>query len=98
MSFEFLLRLPNGTPQRRGHRSRAERSQGAVLDRRWTCGQGTWLSAEEFASARWEEIRKDLKAPVIRRETLMTMKRMAARPQDLADIAELEEIQKLKEG
>ena len=67
-------------------------------DRRWTCGQGTWLSAEEFASARWEEIRKDLKAPVIRRETLMTMKRMAARPQDLADIAELEEIQKLKEG
>jgi len=35
--------------------------------------------------------------PVVRRETLIAMKRSAARPQDLADIAELEKIEKLKQ-
>jgi hypothetical protein len=52
---------------------------------------------EEYAAANWEEIAADLKAPVVRCETLMGMKRVAGRPQDLADVAELEQIQKLKE-
>ena len=46
---------------------------------------------------KWEEIATDLKAPVVRCDTLLAMKRVAGRPQDLADIAELEGIQKLKE-
>ena len=54
--------------------------------------------AEEYAAAKWEAIAADLKAPVVRCETLMAMKRVAARPRDLADVAELEEIQKLKEA
>jgi hypothetical protein len=54
--------------------------------------------ADEYAAAKWEEIAADVKAPVVRCETLMAMKRSAGRPQDLADIAELEELQKLKEG
>ena len=54
--------------------------------------------AAEYAAANWEEITLNLKAPVVRREALMAMKRVAGRPQDLADIAELERIQKLKEG
>jgi hypothetical protein len=53
---------------------------------------------QEYAAANWEEIATDLKAPVVRCETLIAMKRVAARPQDLADVAELEEIQKLKES
>jgi hypothetical protein len=36
--------------------------------------------------------------PVVRRETLIAMKRSAAHPQDLVDIAELEKIEKLKES
>jgi len=54
--------------------------------------------AKEYAAASWEEIAPDLEAPVVRCKTLMAMKRVAARPQDLADIAELEKVQKLKEG
>lgn len=54
--------------------------------------------ADEYAAANWEEIAPELKAPVVRCKTLMAMKRVAARPQDLADIAELEKVQKLKEG
>lgn len=54
--------------------------------------------AEEYAAAKWEEIAADLKAPVVRCDTLLAMKRVAGRPQDLADIAELEGIQKLKES
>ena len=46
--------------------------------------------AEEYATAKWEEITKGVEAPVVRCETLIAMKRFAARPQDLADIAELE--------
>jgi len=53
---------------------------------------------QEYDAANWEEIATDLKAPVVRCETLIAMKRVAARPQDLADVAELEEIQKLKES
>jgi hypothetical protein len=54
--------------------------------------------AEEYTAAKWEELGADLKAPVVRCDTLLAMKRVAARPQDLADIAELEQIQKLKES
>ena len=54
--------------------------------------------AEEYVAAKWEEIATDLKAPVVRCDTLLAMKRVAGRPQDLADIAELEGIQKLKES
>lgn len=54
--------------------------------------------AEEYGTAKWEEIVSDLKAPIIRYTTLLNMKRLAARPQDLADLAELEEIQKLRES
>jgi hypothetical protein len=54
--------------------------------------------AEEYTAANWEEIAADLKAPVVRCDTLLAMKRVAARPQDLADISELEQIQKLKES
>src|SRR6266446_3728186 len=53
--------------------------------------------AEEYATAKWEEIALDVKAPIVRCETLIAMKRFAARPQDLADIAELEQVQKLRE-
>ena len=54
--------------------------------------------AEEYAAAKWEQIAAHLKAPVVRWETLIAMKRLAARPQDLADVAELEQIRKLKES
>jgi hypothetical protein len=53
---------------------------------------------EEYATAKWEQITAGVEAPVIRCETLIDMKRVAARPQDLADIAELEQIQKLREA
>ena len=48
--------------------------------------------------ARWEKVGEELKTPIVRRETLIAMKRSAARPQDLADIAELEKIKKLKQS
>jgi len=54
--------------------------------------------AQEYTVARWEQIGDELKTPVVRRETLIAMKRSAARPQDLADIAELEKIEKLKQS
>jgi hypothetical protein len=54
--------------------------------------------AEEYAAAKWEQIAAHLKTPVVRWETLIAMKRLAARPQDLADVAELEQIRKLKES
>lgn len=52
----------------------------------------------EFACASWHAVTDDLKAPVVRYETLIAMKRAAARPQDQADIADLEIIQKLREN
>jgi hypothetical protein len=54
--------------------------------------------AEEYATAKWEEITKGVEAPVVRCETLIAMKRFAARPQDLTDVAELEQVQKLREA
>ncbi len=48
--------------------------------------------------ARWDKVGEGLKTPIVRRETLIAMKRLAARPQDLADIAELEKIEKLKQS
>jgi len=56
-----------------------------------------FLFAQEYTVARWEKVGEELKTPVVRRETLIAMKRSAARPQDLADIAELEKIEKLKQ-
>ena len=53
---------------------------------------------EEYAAAKWVEVTTDVKAPVVRYETLIAMKHFAARPQDLADVAELEQIQKLREA
>jgi len=53
---------------------------------------------EEYTTAKWEEIAVDVRAPIVRCETLIAMKRVAARPQDLADIAELEQTQKLREA
>jgi hypothetical protein len=53
--------------------------------------------AQEYATARWEEVLGSIKAPVVRYETLLEMKRLAGRPQDLADIADLAEVQKLRE-
>jgi len=55
-----------------------------------------FLFAQEYTVARWEKVAEDLQTPVVRRETLIAMERSAARPQDLADIAELEKVEKLK--
>jgi predicted nucleotidyltransferase len=52
--------------------------------------------AHEHSLARWEKVMGEIKAPVVRYETLIAMKRLAGRLQDLADIADLEEVQKLK--
>jgi predicted nucleotidyltransferase len=54
--------------------------------------------AREYAAAKWEEVMGTIKAPVVGLAALMAMKRSAGRPQDLADIAELEAVQKLREG
>jgi len=52
--------------------------------------------AAEYAAARWEKVVGELEAPVVRYEALIEMKRLAGRPQDLADIADLEEVEKLR--
>lgn len=52
----------------------------------------------EYAAARWEPVTGEIKAPIVQYDTLMEMKRLAGRPQDTADIAELEQLQKLKEN
>ena len=57
-----------------------------------------FLFAQEYTAARWQKVGEELKTPGVRRETLIAMKRSAARPQDLADIAELEKIEKLKQS
>ncbi len=51
----------------------------------------------ESAAARKEPILAGVEAPVIRYETLIQMKREAGRPQDLADIANLAEVQNLRQ-
>jgi predicted nucleotidyltransferase len=45
--------------------------------------------SEEHASALWQELAPGLRIPVIRLETLLTMKRDSGRPKDLADLDEL---------
>jgi hypothetical protein len=52
--------------------------------------------SEEYKLARREQLTGADTAPVIRVETLLKMKRATARPQDLADIADLERLQELK--
>jgi hypothetical protein len=52
--------------------------------------------SREYELARREQVAGDDTAPVVRLETLLSMKRAAARPQDLADIADLERIQELR--
>ena len=52
--------------------------------------------AAEYAAARREKVVGELEAPVVRYEALIEMKRLAGRPQDLADIADLEEVEKLR--
>jgi hypothetical protein len=51
--------------------------------------------SEEYKLARREPVAGADTVPVIRLETLLRMKRAAARPQDLADIAGLERLQEL---
>jgi hypothetical protein len=45
--------------------------------------------AEEFALAKWEDV-AGIPSPILRLERLLQMKRESGRPQDLADVAELE--------
>ena len=52
--------------------------------------------AREYALARIEKVTAHQTAPIVRLETLLAMKREAARPRDLADIADLERLQALK--
>ena len=50
----------------------------------------------EFKLAFREKVMGRHTAPVVRLKTLLAMKREAGRPRDLADIADLERLQKLK--
>lgn len=52
----------------------------------------------EYAAAKWEQLSATVKIPFLSYETLMAMKRAAGRPQDLADISNLEDLRKLREG
>lgn len=54
--------------------------------------------SSELALAEWQEIEPGLKAPVVRLQTLLELKRSAGRLQDLADIEALDEIRKLRES
>ena len=53
--------------------------------------------ARELAAARWMDFGGPAKAPILALPTLIEMKRAAGRPQDLADVAALEELQRLRE-
>ena len=52
----------------------------------------------EFAQAVRMEVASGLAAPFVTRKTLMEMKRVAGRPQDLTDIAALEKLQRMSEN
>ncbi len=52
---------------------------------------------EEHNAAVWHEIRPGLKAPIVRLDTLIALKREAGRAQDQADIEALDEITRLRE-
>jgi hypothetical protein len=47
---------------------------------------------KEFAQAKWEPLTGDIRAPVIRYETLLTMKSEAGRDKDLMDIRALKKL------
>jgi hypothetical protein len=51
----------------------------------------------ELATARWMDFGGPAKAPILALSTLIDMKRAAGRPQDLADVAALEEIQRMRD-
>ncbi|MEO6971578.1 MAG: hypothetical protein ABI217_11880 [Chthoniobacterales bacterium] len=53
--------------------------------------------SSEYAAAKWEPVLGSVLAPVVQYQILLKMKREAGRPQDLADIADLEEIEKLRQ-
>lgn len=48
---------------------------------------------EEYANARWMDFKEGQKAPFVRLECLIRMKKEAARPKDLADIDQLRKVQ-----
>lgn len=50
----------------------------------------------EYQNAKWEPLNQGVSAPVVRYDALIAMKRAAGRPQDIADIADLEEVQRLR--
>jgi predicted nucleotidyltransferase len=52
--------------------------------------------AREYAAATWENLLGTIKAPIISYEALVEMKRLAGRPRDIADLADLAEVQRLK--
>ena len=52
--------------------------------------------AKEYAASSREKVMANIRAPVVSLKTLLKMKRAAGRPQDLADIADLERIEELK--
>jgi hypothetical protein len=47
---------------------------------------------KEFAQAKWEPVTGDIRAPVIRYETLLAMKTQAGRDKDLMDIKALKKL------
>ncbi len=44
---------------------------------------------KEYAAAAWQDLTPEIKVPFVRLEALLSMKREAGRPKDLADIDEL---------
>ena len=52
---------------------------------------------EEYREALVEEVASGVALRIVRLETLLALKRQAGRPQDLADIAELESIRREEE-
>lgn len=50
----------------------------------------------EYERAVWHAISAEEKAPILRYAALLKMKREVGRPQDLADVAELEKVRKLQ--
>ena len=53
---------------------------------------------EEYQKAVLHAVLPTENAPILRYDALLEMKRDAGRPQDLADVAELEKVQQLREG
>ena len=51
---------------------------------------------DEFSAATWAPVIGSLNAPMVGYDALVAMKRVAGRPQDLIDLAELERWQRLK--